>query len=752
MDTRAGARRLIIALWFAGCWMANPATAATITVDTLSDELDTGCSLRAAILAANLDASPEGSDCVPGSGADRIVLAITGFLALNEPLPDILDEVDIAGPGPQALIVDGGGFGSVFTVAGAGVSLSGLGLTGGNAPFGGGLRIVEGGAVTVRRVDIYSNTATRGGGGIASSGALDISDSTVRDNSAGREFGGGGIYSSPGAALILMRSSITDNASDGDGGGMSIAASPATATLEGIEVRGNTAAAGGGGIHAVADIVIGDSIIADNSAGGGAAVAVVGGGIQAGGNVIVSAVTVSGNRIVGGSEAGAGGIYAAGDVDATASRIEGNKVDIGADGPTRDIGGGILAAGVRAVDTTIAENATRASFGMGATGSAVHVRADAILVNSTVSDNTADDAPGRIVGAVLLAGATTASALTNSTISGNRSRDAALRLAAPASSLSVLNSTITGNHGNGSGLAGIRSSGIVTLANTIVFSNDIDCRAEAGGMFVSAGYNIDGDGSCALDAGADHPDTDPALGPLADNGGPTFTHALLAGSPAIDRGDDGQCPETDQRGASRDDGDLDGATVCDIGAFEHQAEDLRIGMMSVDAGTVAVGDRFRIELIVGNGGRSPIDGVMLTITLPAQLAFVDATVACTVDGDIVTCPLGTLDAGAESEIEITVDADENGSAAIEAAVAGNVDDGNPDNDLARLTIDIVDDGSDAGAGDDGNGSGDGGGDGGDADADPIVTAGGGGAFTPVLSGLLLAVLLRRRISATAQSH
>ena len=56
---------------------------------------------------------------------------------------------------------------------------------------------------------------------------------------------------------------------------------------------------------------------------------------------------------------------------------------------------------------------------------------------------------------------------------------------------------------------------------------------------------------------------DPLLGPLQDNGGPTFTHALLAGSPAIDAGNDGAAPATDQRGTSRPQG-----LFSDIGAFE----------------------------------------------------------------------------------------------------------------------------------------------------------------------------------------
>ncbi|HRQ36915.1 MAG TPA: Ig-like domain-containing protein [Chloroflexota bacterium] len=65
------------------------------------------------------------------------------------------------------------------------------------------------------------------------------------------------------------------------------------------------------------------------------------------------------------------------------------------------------------------------------------------------------------------------------------------------------------------------------------------------------------------------PDTDPLLGPLQANGGDTWTHALLMGSPAIDAGDNVACPATDQRGGIRPiDGDGDNDPVCDIGAYE----------------------------------------------------------------------------------------------------------------------------------------------------------------------------------------
>ena len=66
-----------------------------------------------------------------------------------------------------------------------------------------------------------------------------------------------------------------------------------------------------------------------------------------------------------------------------------------------------------------------------------------------------------------------------------------------------------------------------------------------------------------LNAAIEHGTADGQIGPLADNGGPTWTHALLPGSPALDAADDAICPATDQRGTARPQG-----PHCDIGAFE----------------------------------------------------------------------------------------------------------------------------------------------------------------------------------------
>jgi len=96
-------------------------------------------------------------------------------------------------------------------------------------------------------------------------------------------------------------------------------------------------------------------------------------------------------------------------------------------------------------------------------------------------------------------------------------------------------------------------------------------------MVISNGYNLSSDNTCIFNGPGDLNNTDPRLGPLQNNGGPTQTQALLSGSPAIDAGNPNGCTggnghllNTDQRGAPRHDKEDTGG--CDMGAFERQSD------------------------------------------------------------------------------------------------------------------------------------------------------------------------------------
>jgi hypothetical protein len=112
----------------------------------------------------------------------------------------------------------------------------------------------------------------------------------------------------------------------------------------------------------------------------------------------------------------------------------------------------------------------------------------------------------------------------------------------------------------------IASYGSTVLVNSLLARN---LRGNCYGPVTSSGHNLDDGDSCGFSATGDITDTAALLGPLRDNGGSSWTHGLLLSSPAIDAGSQVACPVVDQRGWARPfDGDGDGTTNCDIGAYE----------------------------------------------------------------------------------------------------------------------------------------------------------------------------------------
>src|SRR4029077_17757532 len=143
--------------------------------------------------------------------------------------------------------------------------------------------------------------------------------------------------------------------------------------------------------------------------------------------------------------------------------------------------------------------------------------------------------------------------VSNSTITGNTARDQAGGGGIDTSSdgqavATVANSTLSDNFG----YAGIINDGELTIGNTILKAGARPTIIKVGfGHTTSAGYNLSSDNADGFLIGpGDQINTDPLLGPLQDNGGPTFTHELLKGSPAIDAGDPNFTPPPyyDQRG------------------------------------------------------------------------------------------------------------------------------------------------------------------------------------------------------------
>jgi hypothetical protein len=166
---------------------------------------------------------------------------------------------------------------------------------------------------------------------------------------------------------------------------------------------------------------------------------------------------------------------------------------------------------------------------------------------------------------------------------------------------------------------------VVMLRNTIVAGNTAPAGANCGGptAVTSAGHNLDGGVSCGFAGPGDLSSTDPLLGPLAQNAGLGPTHALLAGSPAVDAGDAAACPATDQRGVPRPlDGDADGALACDIGAVERLFVDAGLTLaLTLDQPSFAPGETLLADVTLGNptGPAVPVD-VYALLFVPLAVA------------------------------------------------------------------------------------------------------------------------------------
>ncbi len=264
--------------------------------------------------------------------------------------------------------------------------------------------------------------------------------------------------------------------------------------------------------------------------------------------VTISGVTIQNGNIPTGQQGG-GGISNWGTLTLNNVVVKNNTVN-GTD--SSDVGGGIKNGGMGPAMLTI-NNSTVTGNTADRGGGIFNAGSTTLsLSNSTISDNTAVDGGGmEIYGTA---------ALTNVTISGNTATGICGGILNEVIA-SLTNVTISGNTGHPGGIRN-DAGGSITLSNTIV-ANSIS-GANCAGAVTSNSYNLSSDNTCSFHGTGDLNNTDPLLGPLQDNGGPTFTHALLAGSPAIDAADPANFPPTDQRGVTRPQG-----IGPDIGAYEY---------------------------------------------------------------------------------------------------------------------------------------------------------------------------------------
>ena len=229
------------------------------------------------------------------------------------------------------------------------------------------------------------------------------------------------------------------------------------------------------------------------------------------------------------------------------------------DGDTTSVGGCILNNGTLTINESTISGCNTTQNGGGISNSGTLT-----IEDSTISGNTTTLNGGGIENF------TTGSLnLTNTTISGNTANGAGGGgILNTAGTLNINNSTITDNNTTGNG-GGISTGATANIADSIVAGNTANSNSNCdftGGTFNDLGNNITNDATCPFGSGQN---IDPLLGPLADNGGLTQTHALLPGSPAVDNS--GTCGlGNDQRGENREVND------CDTGSFEGQKSTITI--------------------------------------------------------------------------------------------------------------------------------------------------------------------------------
>jgi uncharacterized repeat protein (TIGR01451 family) len=350
---------------------------------------------------------------------------------------------------------------------------------------------------------------------------------------------------------------------------------------------------------------------------------------------------------------------------------------------------------VTIASSTIADNHVTGGAGE-ALGGGVYVLGKLSIVNSTITGNSAESTSLVVQGGGVLLAIDPAStegsegSIVNSTIAGNT-----VGLAGIGAGLSVYNPE-----------PALGGSATLLVKNTIVAGNtgpagSSDCAIVA---MLTSDHNIAGDGSCMFGDPGSKQDTNPQLGPLQNNGGPTDTLALLEGSPAIDAGTNDGCPPVDQRGVTRPQG-----SACDIGAFERlvqttppppppaRAADLRLKIKPKPK-RPQVGGKLAFLVTVTNRGPAAASGVVVKGTVPALATKVAAPKvngkpACKLakikkGKRKLTCKLGTIATGKAKKLRVVVRTEDAVKVRVRARVRSALPDPNLKDNRAKRGVKI----------------------------------------------------------------
>lgn len=471
---------------------------------------------------------------------------------------DVGASVTIRGPGRDALAIDGNGSGRVLYHTGYSLLIEGLTIANGSAPYGYGGCVSAWGEVEVRDslvTGCAAGSATTWGaigGGLEVIGTLTLRNSTVSGNSVvatnlGLGGGADARYGMTVIASVVSGNTVAVQSGRACGGGLfshrdAVVREASLITGNHVTLGTGTAYAGGFGVRYGEARVV-ESTISGNTVHATSAAIVYGGGVQAGeypshlvGSVVLESSVLAGNTASSDCSecfVQGGGANAIGPLDVRNSTIRDNHASTLPALAGRARGGGLSTLSIFGYEAPIVLTGSTVSGntvvgggngGRGFGGGLYTVRDRFEVRNSTIAFNSASTAGGGISGFGGHPGGTPVeSLLVSSIVAGNQ---------APT------------DH----------------EVTTDAWSNDVQ-------LVVTGDHNLLRMASTGATLPADTIYSDPLLEPLADNGGPTLTHALAEGSPARDQGSNPEGLAHDQRGAPwlREWG-----AAPDIGAFEWQ--------------------------------------------------------------------------------------------------------------------------------------------------------------------------------------
>ncbi len=332
--------------------------------------------------------------------------------------------------------------------------------------------------------------------------------------------------------------------------------------------HGKVVDAHGAGINNLGSLTLDHVVVSNNTVAKGSSDFLRGGGIHSydGSSLTVTNSTVSGNT----ARQNGGGI----DVEFNATvYLENVIIDDNHLSYYGSVGGGI---NIRQGTTATLDKVTISNNSAFSGGGGLYSDTTLVIANSLIANNSAltNQSSGGDGGGISFNAVGQTFTLTNVTISGNsadntnnNARGGGIVLW--AGTLNLNNVTIAGNTAESTGggfHAELGGSAIVNMRNTLISGNTASATpADCYGNTNSLGYNLIKNVTCTITGNTTGNITgsDPKLAALADNGGPTKSMALMAGSPAINAGTNTSCPATDQRGVARPQG-----AYCDIGSYE----------------------------------------------------------------------------------------------------------------------------------------------------------------------------------------